>query len=726
MQFYSGYHPMVDYFNAMDSRAYEGEEMAKEGVGLGIRDIGMSVPLGISAANVAGIYAKIRSGVGNIELGFPGAVRGQRQAQTPEMYGEDQRQAIRELGAINEVQFTTHASYGIMGLAGFTGDNPYNVWFQREQRKIAVDEIKRAIEFARDTAGGGSVVVHTGEVERSISEQPWAQDPNAPGGYRFKQFEEEPQSARIRVVDDRTGHVVQQIWKGQKIGIAKWKRAGHDYEGEYQDGIPETDYNKNQLGKKITIRKGDYIDYEGRKIIDPLDVEHGRVPEYNEKTGRFEVNEVGWDYFVKDAKEINRLEDERRKALGKPEFTEWERQTPDERYLRASMETNEGYSRGWALQFSIGVKENVKNIEKYKKALKFYEKMEASVSPEDKWKIMKREPARSSLMQIGLVPEENKLPTDIIKKAIWEEERNLAYHQQSGQAQEKQARDSRESQEHLKNADKYAIREAVKSYAEAGIHAMECTINQDKPVMITMENIFPERYGGHPEELKNLIRKSREEMVNRLSHRYIEDPAGIKDSDTGLIKKIPNPYFRGISEEEAIKKAETHIKATLDTGHINIWRKYWQDDHTKSLKENDEDFKKWIVVQVEDLAKNKMIGNVHLTDNFGYQDDHLAPGQGTTPVKEIVKVLKKHGYDKAWTVEPGADASTDVSDFHGLMKAWRHFGSPVYGIGMRAGAPQTWTDVQYSYFGQNKPPYYIFGAYAPSNDWTLWSATPME
>jgi hypothetical protein len=130
--------------------------------------------------------------------------------------------------------------------------------------------------------------------------------------------------------------------------------------------------------------------------------------------------------------------------------------------------------------------------------------------------------------------------------------------------------------------------------------------------------------------------------------------------------------------------------------------------------------------QVEDLAKNKLIGNLHLTDNFGYQDDHLAPGQGNVPVREIVEILKKHGYDKAITVEPGADASTDVSDFHGLMKTWRHFGSPVYGVGMRIGAPQTWTDVQYSYFGQNKPPYYIFGSYAPSNDWTLWSAVPME
>jgi len=181
-----------------------------------------------------------------------------------------------------------------------------------------------------------------------------------------------------------------------------------------------------------------------------------------------------------------------------------------------------------------------------------------------------------------------------------------------------------------------------------------------------------------------------------------------------------------LGKEKAWKEAEEHIKATLDTGHLNMWRKYWQENPMKTREQNDADFRKWLLKEVEDMAEKKMIGNVHLTDNFGYQDDHLAPGQGTTPVDEIVRILKKHGYDKAWTVEPGADASTDISDFHGLMKTWRHFGSPVYGVGMNVQAPQTWTDVHYSYFGQNKPPYYIFGQYSPSNEWTLWSATPLE
>jgi hypothetical protein len=184
-----------------------------------------------------------------------------------------------------------------------------------------------------------------------------------------------------------------------------------------------------------------------------------------------------------------------------------------------------------------------------------------------------------------------------------------------------------------------------------------------------------------------------------------------------------------MSKEEAQKAASTHIKATLDTGHFNMWRKYWNNDPHKSIQENDTDFKKWMLDKTEELAKANMIGNVHLTDNYGYQDDHLAPGEGTTPVKEITKILKKHGYKGALTVEPGADASTDLGDFWGLMKTWRLFGSPVYGAHgpARMDVPKaSWSDIQYSYFGQAKAPYYIFGPYSPSQDWTLFTQVPLE
>jgi hypothetical protein len=63
-----------------------------------------------------------------------------------------------------------------------------------------------------------------------------------------------------------------------------------------------------------------------------------------------------------------------------------------------------------------------------------------------------------------------------------------------------------------------------------------------------------------------------------------------------------NPYYMGVSAEEAKKLAEKHLKATIDTGHINMWRKYWQPDPNKTPEENDRMFKDWVVKAIETLA----------------------------------------------------------------------------------------------------------------------------
>ncbi len=675
------------YSHPLDRSYHAGDEVSEDSdtndVGFGVGDVGMSVPMGIAAGNVQGVAVKIREGAGNLEIGFPGAVSGNRQSQTPGMYGKDTRQALRELAKINEVNLTTHSAYSVMGLSG--QDQQGN--FSKEYRKLATDEIKRAIEFAADTAQGGSVVVHTGEFERPISEEPWAE-----GGAKFRRFDDEPEQAIIRVVDKRTGQVMTQVRKNQRVAVADWLVADEDRDGVYSWNSDEKDAGLR--GKNTQIKKGDYVDYEGNKIIDPLSVEHGRLPAYDTETGRFKVRMAEWDHFKREADEYNRLME---KKLGR-QLTEEETMTPEERHIRSTLETNEGYARGWALSFSVRMKESAEHIQKLRKAKEFYEKVWENTPEEERWKL-KEEEGRFS----KFVPGDVKSPVETLSKEIWRLEQEMAYNQQSAISQEKQAYDSRETQENVVSAKKYALSEAKKAYAEAALHAYDQTKQkhlEDNPLMITMENIFPERYGAHPGELKTLVLNAREEMAKQLQEQ------------------------RGLDAEAAKKAAETHVKATIDTGHFNMWRKYFTG--------SDEQFKNWLIREVEDLAKNRVVGNVHLTDNFGYQDDHLAPGQGTAPVKEIAKILKKHGYEGPLTVEPGADASTDLSDFHGLMKTWREFGSNVYGAGYGGATgpathgPNRWGEVQYSYFGRNQPPYFVFGSYSPSNDWTLWTETPME
>ena len=130
---------------------------------------GEAPAMGISAPpmedQLAGLKLRIRQGVTSVELGFTGAGKGSMAGKqtTPEMYGREEREAMRELAKINKVQLSTHATLGVMGLAGL-GEGGFN----DERRAQTLYEIEKAIDFAADTAGGGAVVVHTGEWIRPL------------------------------------------------------------------------------------------------------------------------------------------------------------------------------------------------------------------------------------------------------------------------------------------------------------------------------------------------------------------------------------------------------------------------------------------------------------------------------------------------------------------------------------------------------------------------------
>jgi hypothetical protein len=539
------------------------------------------------------------------------------------------------------------------------------------------------------------------------------------GRLLFKQAHTQELDAKFELMDDRTSQKMETVQKDRLVAYPIWKR-------ETGDGR----WGEDVKGNKTQIRKGDYIDYQGRKILNPYDYREGRVPEYDPTTGRFKIELKHFDYFRLEAEEYNKWFERTRGR--KPNY--YEKRYPEEAFLHSTLETSEGNSRGWALYYGRDTNREIRIIEKLEKLRTEYEKLDKSIPEEDKWKILKEDQELRQYSQ-GLLPPETKEPLKMIGEQINEAKKRLEFSRQSSASQEQQAADTAEQKWHMITPIKRLEKHGIRLYAEAAIHAMQKTRDPNNPVVLAVEHIFPERFGGHPEELKWIISKARDRMVDMLTRPEIEygvsmAPEEIKSEDLkkpeGILR--PNPYYLGISKDEAEKLADRHIKATIDTGHINLWRKYWQDDPRRTKEQNDSAFNKWALKSIESLAKDGMVGNVHLADNYGYHDDHLAPGQGNSPVKDIVSMIRKYGYDKAYTVEPGADATTDLSDFHGLMKTWKYFGSPVYGMGFGGGPrnPQTWGDVHYSFFGQNKPPYYIFGAYAPSNDWTLWSAVPLE
>ena len=703
MEFGTGYlHPMDrDYGEA------KLEDTSTNDVGVApIRDIGFSVPMGIAAPNVQGVAAKIRTGTRKIEIQFPGAGRAQRGAQTPGVYGQLQRQALEELSRANKVDFTTHASFSVMGLAGM--DQQGN--FSKQNKKFGVDEIKRAIEFAADVARGGNVTVHTGEFQRPISEEPWAKDPET-GRLLFKSFEDEPERAVIRVVDERSGQIASQVRKNQKVARPVWLAAkpGESYYDEE--------------GNERTAEEGEtvFINYTHTKVKSMEE----RVPEHDQETGRFKVEYWDWERFVKEAGDrTNEAREFWRKHKDDP--AAWERSIywqfrnaesegevvvdPEEAYVQATLETNAANAKGWALYYGGDFEGELKDLTKLQKAFELYRKIEDSMDEEELWKL-KRE-ARGLARQLAgdLVPPDYEKPSEIIKDALREVKRRFEQAREASTSQEQQAADAYETMRHVVSQRKYALKESYDAYAEAGMAAMMHTKKLEKekklkePIFVAMEHIFPESYGGHPDELMDLVEGARHSMAEKMRQQ-------------------------GYTEEEAKKAAETHIKGHLDTGHFNIWRKYWVWDPNTSPEDNQKKFDDWLLGKVEEMAAKNMIGSVHLNDNYGYHDEHLSPGQGNTPVVGMIKLLKKHGYKGPLIVEPGADATTDLSDFHGLMKTWRLFGSSIYGIGAglrEPGRQRAWSDVQYGYFGQGHPPYFVFGRYSPSEDWTLWSGVPME
>ena len=242
--------------------------------------------------------------------------------------------------------------------------------------------------------------------------------------------------------------------------------------------------------------------------------------------------------------------------------------------------------------------------------------------------------------------------------------------------------------------EEYGVKKTADTLARAAEFAWVKSKGLEKPLFVAPENVFAEQYGSHPQELKEVILAARARFVERMGQK-------------------------GMSESRAKRLASQHIRATFDVGHANTWKKYYQGNPKKSYEENEKDFKKWLIKQVKDLSESDIIGHVHVSDNFGYEDEHLTPGQGNTPIKEFLDVMKKAGI-KEVIVEPGHQ------DYLAMYGGWREFGGSIYGAQIPTMPKRSWSDIEFSYFGQTRTPYFVFGGYRPSEEWTLWTGVPLE
>ncbi|MBU1111818.1 MAG: hypothetical protein KJ896_03490, partial [Nanoarchaeota archaeon] len=412
VEFGTGYMTPMDREYSASSISSTPEQGTND-VGVTAGDIGMSFGLG-PVPNVPAIQAKMRAGSKKLELDFMGMGKGNAQGHTPGMYGKKQRQALRESATANRVDFTTHSSVGVYGLAG--QDRQGN--FSREAKENSVQEIKRAIEFAADVAKGGPIVVHTGEFQRPITDAEW----NQKG--QFEAYPGEEQRASYRVVDTRTGGLVAEARKGKTVAKPVWNR----YEEKNSEmwnqhgGSNYVDENGNR------VMPGDYVDYYGNKID-----RANRVPVYDKEEGMFKVRQVGWDGFQSEAKEMTTeakqtwqkwkngelSSDEVNKSMWRrflnPEVVESDvKVRPEEAYILATLETNAAHSKGWAYSYSRGFEDDVKHIKKLIKAKEFYKKLEEETDPEEQWRLKKQ----ADSLALGLVPTDAKFPSEIVDREL--------------------------------------------------------------------------------------------------------------------------------------------------------------------------------------------------------------------------------------------------------------------------------------------------------------------
>ena len=201
------------------------------------------------------LKAKIFSGVKSAELSFIATKSGSRsQGQSvPEHYTRDEREELRQLAKVNDIELTTHSPANASSLSGFSERG-----FSPEVKKDNLNELKKSIEFAADVARGGPVTVHVWEYARPIFEA------GETAGMPFKAYPKEEEKAPLYFVDKRTGRV-EALDRNQEIPVPKG-----GFENPKRDektGFIQWDHKKIfEFEKEAREKKEDAVKYIFDKV----------------------------------------------------------------------------------------------------------------------------------------------------------------------------------------------------------------------------------------------------------------------------------------------------------------------------------------------------------------------------------------------------------------------------------------------------------------------------
>ncbi len=602
--------------------------------------------------------AQIKQGIGRIEFGFMGQGKGSAQNPTPESVSAAERQDMRELLKINDIKTSTHAAVHANSLAGF-GERG----FSSAARAQALKEINKAIHFAGEATRGGAVVFHMHEWQRPLS------DVRDESGAKFQGYDEEDKEAVLFAVDRRTGEAVSTISKNREVFRPVYVTA------KDKGVVGKKDANGNVL------KEDDWVDVNNNLI--PRDADSSRlfdrVPKFNREKTNFEVEQLTWDKLQEETKKWNDANPD------KPE------RTPEEMFAILDYENKVLQAKGASLYHAQNYDTYSKERDDLVAEYELYKKLKDEVPEEDHWKLDARflSKYRSGIRGVR----EEDTPEDFFNRQIKEAEDHMRHIHESSSSADVQAKQAERVIDNIESAKSYGLRRTADTISSAGIKAMEVyNKNKDKygldePLFVAPENWNQNYYGSHPEEMRIIVEESRKAMAKKLRNKY--------------------------SKKEAEDLAKQHIKATLDIGHLNTLRYNFVP---KNKDRHDEEFNEWMLNEAEKLVKEGVVGHIHLSDNFGFDDEHVTPGQGNIPMKEFLKKMEERGM-KDMVLEVGSfNANTAYLDTFAYANA------PVYGLGSR----QRFAQTRNAHHGYNAPGFFIAGAYSPSNDWKPWTDIPLE
>ncbi len=197
----------------------------------------------------------------------------------------------------------------------------------------------------------------------------------------------------------------------------------------------------------------------------------------------------------------------------------------------------------------------------------------------------------------------------------------------------------------LVDLEEFALDKSAKTFGNVAWRGFE-EFGEHTPIT-AIENMYQGMPFSKAEDMKKLVEESRNVFVENA----------LKSGK--------------LTREEAKEQAEKLIGVTWDVGHLNLMKKSGFDD-------------KDVIQQSKVIAP--YVKHIHLTDNFGHSDSHLAPGMGNVPIKKILEELEKKGDVKGMkkVIEAGAlvmpQSGLGMNPLAWTLKA---AGSPIYG--MKAG-----------------------------------------